>query len=127
MEDVKRGNNKATISSEGISWLTKRRNLQTDEIFEVPFGDVITTKSESCFRIGSINIRHFPFESTQPEKYDAMRNHLMTNEFDIIGMSEVGKNWTNIKDEQQMGTTLKRWWTQFLQAHSNFWKKGLPR
>ena len=57
-----------------------------------------------------LNARTIPLEYQSPEKYDAMRQHILDCNFDILGICEINKNWNNIQEDQQMRQTMKRWW-----------------
>ena len=86
----------------------KTLNIQADEIFESNYGDEIQKKQETHIRIGVMNARTIPFEHQTPEKYDALRNTIMEHDFDILGIGETNKNWTNVPDSRQLKTTFKR-------------------
>ena len=88
----------------------KKHTLHHHEIFEHTYGQLQHKKDNDCIRIGTLNVRHLPFETTRPHKYDALRNHIMDGDYDMLGFNEIGKNWSNIKEEFQLQTTLKRWW-----------------
>ena len=60
--------------------------------------------------MGVINARTLPFEEQTPEKYDAMRDLIMQSDFDMLGIGEVNKNWSNIQESQQLQQTVKQWW-----------------
>lgn len=81
-----------------------------EETFEMHHGDMIDTKDAHHIRIGMLNARTLPLEDQSPEKYDAMRQHILECDFDILGICEINKNWNNISEEKQMRQTMKRWW-----------------
>ena len=109
-----RGNakRKPTIQANSTksTWPMKTLNIQADEIFDNNYGDIIQQKQKTHIRIGVMNARTIPFEHQTPEKYDALRNTIMEHDFDIIGIGETNKNWTNVPDTRQLKTTFKRWW-----------------
>ena len=81
-----------------------------EETFELHHGDELTPKDNNHIRIGMLNARTLPLEDQLPEKYDAMRQHILDCDFDILGICEINKNWNNIPEEKQMKQTMKRWW-----------------
>ena len=73
-----------------------------EETFEMHHGDMIDTKDAHHIRIGMLNARTLPLEDQSPEKYDAMRQHILECDFDILGICEINKNWNNISEEKQI-------------------------
>ena len=67
-------------------------------------------KHKDHIRVGVINARTFPFEGQTPEKYDALRDHVISSDFDVLGIGEINKNWTNIQESNQLRQTAKKWW-----------------
>jgi len=112
-EDAKRGAPPTTEDDQDaeVDHPYQLKVPRPDEDFEIPWGKNIQVKLDGHIRIGALNVRHFPFENGSNEtKYDALKNHLITSEFDILGLSEISKNWSNITEERQLHTIMGRWW-----------------
>ena len=80
------------------------------EIFEQTYGHKLTSKLDGHIRLATLNVRHFPMEHRDPVKYDGLRSLSIGSEADLVGWSELGKNWVHMKEEHQLKNTTKRWW-----------------
>lgn len=80
------------------------------ESFENYYGHKLMKKPQGHIRIATLNVRHFPLEHRDPVKYDGLRAISIDNDLDMVGWSEVGKNWTYMNEEQQLKHTTKKWW-----------------
>lgn len=65
--------------------------IQQPEITE--WGSTTLQNDPQCLRIGFLNVGCLPQHNPHP-KQDALHHHILNHHFDILGLSEVGLNWS---------------------------------
>ena len=95
---------------DNTGWPMMRRAMQAEELFEIEYRNKMEQKNKEHIRVGVINARTFLFEEQTPEKYDTILDHIIPSDFDILGIGEINKNWTNVQESKQLKQTAKKWW-----------------
>ena len=73
------------------------------------FGDKISIKDEETLRISFININGIPAKN---EDYKNMKIYeaIQENQIDILGMTEINRNWNMVEEESKWRERTFGWW-----------------
>ena len=59
-------------------------------------------KEEKTIRIAVLNTNTFPISQKDATKYDVLKQEFLTNEADIVGLTELNYNWTRLDSTMQL-------------------------
>lgn len=77
------------------------KSMSVDE-----WGDKLTAKSDSVFRLGCCNIKGLPIAARHPKNEEIYRD-ISTNKFDLFGMSKTNLVWHALPDQDRLQERLR--------------------
>ena len=85
------------------------------------WGSHTNNPNPTCLRIGFLNVRCLPTKHPHP-KQEALKHHIQRHHLDILGLSEVGLNWSLVNTNHQW---QERTFKQFPQISTTLsWNKN---
>jgi hypothetical protein len=72
------------------------------------YGDECESKGESCLRISSVNIGHFPGHRRH-EKFQALYDYITSGHIDVLGLQEINIHWKKKAATEQIPELIRLW------------------
>ena len=91
------------------------------------WGDARLLRREDCLRVGFWNCGGLP-QSNQDPKNRMLRNWILSNNFDVVGLSEVNVHWKALQNDQRLPERTNGWFESLhlSMAYLSDWPSKTP-